>query len=45
MTNNPSENIWDKFTKTSKIGFSLESLVVEFFQFSVKVTKSFVLSS
>ena len=26
MTNNPSKNIWDDFTKTSKIGPSMESL-------------------
>ena len=45
MTDNPSENIWDEFTKTSKIGPSIESLIAEFFQFSAKITKSFVLSS
>ena len=26
ITNNPSENIWDEFTKMSKIGPSMESL-------------------
>ena len=31
MINNPSENIWDKFAKTSKIGPSMESLNAEFF--------------
>ena len=45
MTNNPSENIWDEFTKTSKIGPSMESLIAEFLQFFVKIIKSFVLSS
>ena len=39
MTNNPSENIWDEFTKTSKIGPSIESLNADFFQFSVKIIK------
>ena len=45
MTNNPSKNIWDEFTKTSKTGPSLESLNADFFQFSAKIIKSFVLSS
>ena len=45
MTYNPSENIWDKFTKASKIGPSMESLIADFFQFFSKVIKSFVLSS
>ena len=45
MTNNPSKNIWDKFTKTSKVGPSMESLNADFFQFSAKVITSFVLSS
>ena len=37
MTNNLSENNWeDEFTKTSKIGSSIERLNVDFFQFSVK---------
>ena len=45
MTNNPSKNIRDKFTKTSKIGPSTEGLITEFFQFSAKVIKSFALSS
>ena len=39
------ENIWDEFTKTSKIGPSMESLNADFFQFSAKIIKSFVLSS
>ena len=39
MTNNPSENIWDEFVKTSKI------LKAGFFQFSAKIMKRFVLSS
>ena len=39
MTNNPSENIWDKFTETSK------TLDADFFQFSAKIIISFVLSS
>ena len=39
------ENIWDEFTKTSKIGPSMESLNADFFQFSAKINKSFVLSS
>ena len=42
MTNNPSENIWDDFTKTSKIGPSMESLNAEF---SGKIIESFVFSS
>ena len=37
MTNNPSENIWDKFTKANKIGPSMESLNANFFQFSIKI--------
>ena len=45
MTNNPSENIWDKFRKASKIGPSMESLNANFFQFSAKFIKIFVLSS
>ena len=45
MTKNPSEIIWDEFTKTSRIGPSMESLIAEFFQFSAKIIKSFVLSS
>ena len=45
MTENPSENIWEEFRKASKIGHSMESLIVEFFQFSTKIIKSFVLSS
>ena len=45
MTNNPSENIWNKFTKTSKTGPSMESLTAEFFNFSAKIIKSLVLSS
>ena len=32
MIDNPSENIWDEFTKTSKIGPSMESLNADFFQ-------------
>ena len=32
MTDNPSENIWVEFTKTSKIGPSMESLNADFFQ-------------
>ena len=45
MTDIPSENIWDEFGKTSKIGRSMESLIAEFFQFSTKIIKSSVLSS
>ena len=36
MANNPPENIWDEFTKTSKIKPSMESLIVEFFYFFAK---------
>ena len=36
MTNNTSNNIWDKFTKTSKIGPSMKSLDADFLQFSAK---------
>ena len=45
MTNNPSKSVWDDFTKTSKIGPTMESLNAEFFLFSAKIIKSFVLSS
>ena len=45
ITNNPSENILDEFTKSSKIEPSMESLIGEFSQFSAKVIKSFALSS
>ena len=45
MTNNPSENIWDEFMKTIKIGPFMESLNADFFQFSAKIIKSFCLSS
>ena len=31
MTRNPSITIWDEFTKTSKIGPSMESLNADFF--------------
>ena len=37
MTDNTSKNIWDKFTKTSKIGPSMESLNTIIFQFSAKI--------
>ena len=40
MTNNPWENIWDEFTKTSKIRPSMEGLIAEFFQFSAKIIES-----
>ena len=33
MTINPSENMWDEFTKMSKTGPSMESLNADFFQF------------
>ena len=45
MTKSPSKNIWDEFTKASKIGPSMESLNADFFQFSAKIIKSFDLSS
>ena len=46
MANNPSENIWDKdFTKTGKIEPCMANLIAAFFQYSVKIIKSFVLSS
>ena len=45
MTNNPSENIRDEFTNTSKIGPLMESLIADFFQFSSKIIKGFILSS
>ena len=45
MTNNPSESIWDGFTKASKTGPSMESLNADFFQFSAIIIRSFVLSS
>ena len=31
MTNNPSKNIWNEFTKASKIGPSIQSLNADFF--------------
>ena len=37
--------IRNDLTKTSKIGPFMESLSADFFQFSVKIIKSFVLSS
>ena len=37
MISNSSENIWDEFAKTSKIGPSVESLNADFFQFSAKI--------
>ena len=37
--------IRNDLTKTSKIGLFMESLSVDFFQFSAKIIKSFVLSS
>ena len=37
MTNNPSEESWHKFTKTSKKGPFIESLNADFFQFSAKI--------
>ena len=45
MTNNTSKNIWDEFTKTRKLGPSVESLNADFFQFSAKINKNFALSS
>ena len=45
MTNNPSKNIWDEFTKMSKIGPSMEILKADFFQFSAKNIKRFAISS
>ena len=45
MTNNPSENIWDRFPKTGKIGPSMESLNADFLWFFAKILKSFVLNS
>ena len=47
MTNNPSENIWDEFTKTSKIGPSVgpSKFKCWFFSISAKTIKIFVLSS
>ena len=40
MTNNRSENNWDEFTKTGKLGPFMENLIAEFFQFSVKIIKN-----
>ena len=39
MTNNPSENISDEFTKMSKTGPSMESLNADVLQFSAKLSK------
>ena len=44
MTDNPTENISNEFTKTSKIGPSMKSLNADFFHFPAKIIKSFVLS-
>ena len=44
MINNPSENIWEKFIKTSKTGLSMESLNGDLFHFFTKIFKSFVLN-
>ena len=40
MSNNPLENIWDEFTKTSEIEPSIESLIAEFFNFLPKLSKN-----
>ena len=45
MTNNRSENILDKFAKTSKIRPFMESLTAEYLKYSAKIIKSFVSSS
>ena len=45
MTNNPSKNIWNEFTKEGKIGPSMESLNADFLKFSAKIIKNFVLSN
>ena len=45
MNKDPSGNIWDEFTKKSKIAPSMESLNADFSQFSAKIFKHFVLSS
>ena len=37
--------IWGEFRKTSKIGPSMESLNADFFQYSAKSIKGFVLRS
>ena len=44
MTNNPSENTWHEFLKTSKTGPSVERFIAEFFQFFTKIIERFVLS-
>ena len=41
MTNNPSENIWGKFTKTSKIGPSMESLNAVLFSILSQIYQKF----
>ena len=42
MTYNPSENIWDEFTKTRRIGPSMESLIAVFiFNILPKLSKVF----
>ena len=40
----PSEKNWKKFRTTCKTGPSMESLMVEFFHFSAKIVKGFVLN-
>ena len=45
ITNNPSKNIWDDFTKTTEMAPSMESVNADFFQFSAKIIKIFALSS
>ena len=44
MTNH-LEKIWGEFKKTSKIGPSMERLNADFFQYSAKSIKGFVLRS
>ena len=45
MTNNPSEIVFDIFTKKSKIVPFLMSLNAEFLEFSAKIIKSLVSNS
>ena len=39
MTKSPSKNIWDEFTKASKIGPSIEIFNADFFNFPPKLLK------
>ena len=37
LSSKPSQNIWDQFSKLSKVGLSMEELIVDSFQFSTSL--------